>query len=445
MISNKMAEQMGRALNAMEIKGLISHIKRIDAMRYRDMNIEQATTEIANGLIAYQQKKDHVIYDTHEIMKQYIGGGVSVDEDRFLIKKQCGDTNPTPNTVESVRKYGPHFKAYAMFPRLETAVPYGGVPTAEGMSIAGKKKHSMDPLVQFSNETANSFRDVSKSEAKTLGLRADIKKRDEEDEGSPVYGFWLQKGKAIAPRERSVYVLLDSRYRVRSTDPGEYSWTVTYNYSDTQGQVSIPIDFKNVIAMQFKEFHIPYVPAADTPYRKISLSINELQESSVMAHENRLYHMMFDATIETNRIRLVPPDQDEGKFRFNAPINYLRKLTITFGNPLTPITFLPEYYVVTLSVNGLNSTYLNFSVDHNLADGEIVYITGFDTADPSNDFVSINNINNDLGHSIAVIDNVTVEITADLSTATMLSPAIPVECYITTRRIFMEVRFIYVV
>lgn len=441
MIANKMGEKIGRSLQEMEIKGLISHIKRIDGMRYRSMPIEQAVDEISTGLLEYQQKQDHVIYDTHEIMKQYIGGGVEVDEDRFLIKKPCGDTNPTPNTVESVRKYGPHFKAYAMFPRLETPVSYGGVPTEEGMTAGAKKKHSKNPNVGATNNAVTK----SSAEARNLGLRADISKRDEDNEGSPVYGFWLRKGNAIAPRERSVYALLDSRYRIRSTDAGTYSWTVTYNYSDTQGQVSIPIDFKNVIYMQFKEFHIPYVPAADTPYRKISLSINELQESSVMGHENRSYHMMFDTAIETNRIRLTPPSQDDGKFHFNAPINYMKKLSITFGNPLTPISFLPEFYVVTLTVNGLNSTYINFVINHNLADGEIIYITGFTTANPSNDFNDITNINNSLGHSIAVIDNTTIEITSDLSTSTMLNPAIPVECYITTRRILMEIRFVYVV
>lgn len=431
-IANKISKHFGKPLNEIEIRSLISHIKKLDGSMFLNLSDEESATRIASGFVGFKAKNDHVIYDTHEIMKQYIGGGVQVNPDRFLLRKTCGDTNETPNDVNSVARTVDYQKAYAIYPRLNTPMVQAGTENMYSGNFPGAIGDSGDdPVVERTVE------------AQSLGLIRGSRDKDSNG-GEPVVGDYLRKGNMIETRTKSQKVLLDSRYRNRSTQASVYSWRVSYAPNDDVGSVSLQFPMSNIIAMQFEEFHIPYVAAADNPYKKITLLVEEFQLSSVAAHENRQYHMMFDSTIETNRIKLVPPTQDEGKYNFSAPINWVDRVSLTFGNPLTPIKFLPELYIVYLTVNGVASTYLNFNQNHFMSDGEIVILTGFTTANPATDFSVIDSVNDLNGHSIAVVNNTTVEITTDLTGITMISPPQNLECYITTRRIFVSIRFIFV-
>jgi hypothetical protein len=152
---------------------------------------------------------------------------------------------------------------------------------------------------------------------------------------------------------------------------------------------------------------------------------------------------MFDTEVQGNRILCTPDTTDDGRFRFNTPINYIKSISVSFGGPLNQLSFLSDYFTVVISVNAPNSTYLTFSVDHNVSDGEVVYIDGFATATPQVDFAAVSAISDELGHTVSVVNNVTLEINADLSTTTMLTPNPSVECYITTRRVFIPIRFVY--
>lgn len=427
LIVNKISLSLGRSLGEIEIRALISHIKKLDGNIFLSLSPEESADRISTGFLRFRAKSDHVIYDTHEIMKQYIGGGVQAEPNRFLLPTNCGDTNATPNTLDSVERPTSYRNPYALYPRLDAPLGYPLQQTkTEGLENG-------DPIL---------LRSIA--EAQSQGILRGSKAIDSlNGVGDPVVGDYLRKGKMIEPRERSIRMLLDSRYRNRSTSPDVFSWSISFSPNEENGSVSIQQAVDNIITMQFDEFHIPYVPSADTPYRKISLLVDEFQFSSVIAHEFRHYHMLFDSTIETNRIRLTPSTQDKGKYNFTVPINWINRITISFGNPLTPINFLPEFYVVYLSVNGVNSTYINFSDNHQVSDGETVYITNFTTANPSTDFEAIKNINNPLGHQVAFVSNTILEITTDLTTITMLSPPQKLECYIATRRIFIPIRFVF--
>lgn len=416
-IANKMSNEIGRPLDQIELRALISHIKKLDGNKFRMMDINDAISQIAMGYLAFMNSRsqDHAIYDTHEIMKQYIGGGVPFSPDRFLIKKECGTTGLTPSDLTSVKKHGDYPGAYAMFPRIERFTD--GVNSEE-------KKQLTDA-------------DVDRD------LQSHLKKKYDEADEVPVYGEWLRKNNMIVPREKSTYVLLDSRYRVRSTATNIFQWTISPNPSDSTGTVATVSPMQNIIYMQFSEFHIPYTASADNIYKKITLLIDEVQSAAVIAHENRHYHAMFDTEIQGNRILCKPDVTDDGRFRFAEPINFLKSITISFGGPFNPLTFLPDFYKVTVSVNGPNSTYLTFLINHNVSDGEVVYITDFTTARPQIDFKAIAAITDVLGHTVAVVNNLTLEINTDLSTTTMLSPNPTVECYITTRRVLIPLRFVY--
>ena len=315
---------------------------------------------------------------------------------------------------------GGHRNAYAMNPRLE--------------EFKNKEKNG--------DQNSNAPRSVRTSDIDNALVRS-LKTKYNEDKDVPVYGEWLRKNNMIIPRMRNIYVLLDSRYRNRSTGLNTFSWTISSVPSDSQGVVSTMKSMQNIIFMQFSKFFIPYSATADNVYKKVSLLINELQFAAVMAHENRHYHALFDTEVQSNRILCTPDSQDEGKFRFNEPINFLKTISITFGGPLNELTFLPEFFSTTITFNAVGSTYINFLQNHNVSDGEQVYIIGFATALPAVDFAAMAAINDEIGHTVSVVDNVTLEITTDLSTATMISPEPSVECYITTRRILIPVRFTY--
>jgi hypothetical protein len=426
MIVDKISMPLGRSLGEIEVRALITHIKKLDGNKFLSLSPEEASTQIANGFMRFSNKSDHAIYDVHEIMKQYIGGGVKAEPDRFLLSKNCGDIGATPNTVDSVRRPTAYRNPYGLFPRLDEPQGY--------------------PLQQQATEGLENGDPKSRAsvEAQSQGLLRDSQAMNDQDSvGMPIIGDYLRKGKTIEPRERSIRMLLDSRYRNRSTSLDVYSWNISFSPNEENGSVSIQQAVNNIITIQFDEFHIPYVPSADTPYRKISLLIDEFQFSSVIAHEFRHYHMLFNSTIETNRIRLTPSTQDKGKYNFTVPINWINRITISFGNPLTPINFLPEFYVVYLTVNGVNSTYLNFTDNHQVSDGETIYLSNFTTANPSTDFATIKNINDPLGHQVAFVSNTVLEITTDLSTIVMVSPPQKLECYIATRRIFIPLRFVF--
>jgi hypothetical protein len=418
-IANELSNKIQRPLGQIELKYLITHLKKLDGNKFRTMPMDDAVQQIADGYFAILTANgENGIYDTHEIMKQYIGGGVRVTPDRFILKKECGSSTDTPLDHASITKVGDGDRGIRTETRIEEFT------------------NNRETLVTNDSGVIN-------TKAIDDVLIKNLKTKYNSDEDVPVYGEWLRKNNMIVPRERSISMLLDSRYKNRSIGTDTFSWTVSSVPDDSNGVVSTMKSMGNIINMQFGSFHIPYSAAAENVYKKVSLLIEELQFTATMAHENRHYHMLFDTEIQGNRIKCTPADQDDGKFRFNEPINYLKTISVTFGGPLNKLTFAPEYYQVTLTVNGVNSTYINFIQEHGVSDGEQIYIVGFNTASPSTDFAAIAAIAAEIGHTVSVVDNVTLEINTDLSTSTLILPSISVECYITTRRILIPIRFSY--
>jgi hypothetical protein len=409
-IGDELSRRTGMPMTQVDFMSLIGHIKRLDGNRFATMPIDEAVDTIVTGYLTYSSRRDDTIIDTHEVMKQYLGGGVKVSPSLFLLPKNAGTSNGLEPNLASVRQTA-HINAYAMDPRLDGFTSGAAGPTD----------------VQFPPRTQD--------EEEYLTTKLD---RGDELSGVPLQGTYVRKGNTIKPREKSTYFLLDSRYRVRAAGSSSFIWGVTAVPTNSNGAVAAQAGMANIVYMTTEAFYIPYIPEADTPSKQVSLLIEELGMAAVIAHENRNYHFLFNTTIDNNRILLTPVYD---RFSFNEPIDRVNRITITFGNPLTQLHFLPDDYPVTITYNGPNSTYINFLVPHFMADGEVVLITGFTTANPARDFAVINEINSQYGVSVNVVNDTTLEITPDLTGATLITPPPSVDLYITTRRIQIPLRF----
>lgn len=404
----------GMPMSGIDIMSLIGHIKRLDGNKFATMSEAEAVEAVVNSYVTYSAARNDVIYDMHEIIKQYIGGGVKVSPSRFLLPKNGGTFNGMPPDPASVRQTA-HFNAYAMDPRLDGfASGSGPEQTATGQTVLRPRTQTEEDYLLTRSGKAD---DLS---------------------GVPVQGAYVRRGDVIRPREKSTYFLLDSRYRNRSIGPNVFSWMITPMPNDARGVACAQAGMGNIVYMEFDQFYIPYVPGADTPSNQVSLLVEELGMAAIIAHENRQYHVLFSTTIDGNRILLTPIAR---RFSFNEPITRVDRMSITFGNPLVQINFLPDDYAVTITYNAPNSTYINFTSPHFMADGEVVLLTGFTTANPARDFAVIGQINSTLGNAVAVVDDVTLEITLDLTGVTLATPTPSVDCFITARRVQIPVRF----
>lgn len=434
-IVDEISKRIGRPLDELEANGVLSHIRRLDGKKFAAMPIDRAVEQIAAGYLNYMGTRSDSIIDIHETMKQYIGGGVPVSPDRFTIKKNAGTVNGMPTDPGSIQHVGEYAGSYAQWPRVDGF--------ARGRGLAGDVPKNVQVAVQSPAMNAP----TTPKETLPLGMsRAEngdlvILATAPDDAGAPVHGAFVRKNNITRSRKKYMGMLLDSRYRALRNATSDYTWSISDQPSDTPGSVSTQAGMSNIISMKFSEFFIPYVPEADNPYKKITVLIDTLSMSSVMAHENRHYHIICDTSIVTNRIRLVP--ENCGVFKFNEPIDHLKRISISFANPLVQLNFLPDTYSVTLNVNAPNSTYITFLTKHYISDGELILITGFTTANPSSDFAAIAAINNPNGIVVSVVDDYTLEVSQDLSSSTLLADPPSTSAYITSRRIMIPIEFTY--
>jgi len=397
-IVDNISGKIKRPLGSLEIKSLISHLGKLDGHKFRLMEMEKAVEQISTSYINLISSTSSSIYDTHEIMKQFIGGGVSSSAERFLIKKECGPTS------------------------------LSGTMDKSSVKIEGYNPDGDGPVYDKGTE----------NDVLTTPVRTQPPVEEQ------IIGNWVKKNNLIIPREKHIYVLLDTRYGTIDSTSTRYTWNISSQPSDAPNSVCVLQPLRNLIAIQFNQFLIPYTSSGDNIYKKISLLIEDFNISSVIGHESRNYHMMFDTTIVNNRILCIPPIQDDATYRFNEPLNIINKISISFGAPLQPLIFQPSFYPINISFNSVNSTYINFNTPHLVSDGETIIISGFTTISPTTDYTKISLINSETGHIVSVVNNLILEITADITgISTIVNNSPGAVCYITTRRMFIPIRFTY--
>jgi hypothetical protein len=398
--ATKLKDVLGRNVSKAEIDGLIGFMKSQNFNTFRGGN-----PDVVRELLA---KK------FGERVTQHSGGGYTIDV-KEMLKRSIGRINVTD---------GPNDDLGTVFNHNNSPADIGN-SSMDQLRIHSDTSDNPDVNIQHGYEKF----DPSPITNAIGSLKSDFRMlRTIQD----VY---------------SAYVLLDSRYRkiqgVIGNPITRYTWEYTptiYTESGTTNSVS---RIQDVLYMQIQPFYIPYTPAADNVYRRVSMLVDEFSALAVVAHENRRYHYMLQSERDGNRIRLDPPSTDEGKYRFSTPINRVDQLTISFGAPLTSIVFEPDRFNITIAPINPLETHLVFPQAHNMTNGEIVILSGYTTGAALADEAKINIINQLDGHVVNVVNATTLSIAINLTLITLPVPTPLVECYITTRRMLIPLRLVY--
>lgn len=241
------------------------------------------------------------------------------------------------------------------------------------------------------------------------------------------------------------YIIIDSRYRsLANLNRQEVEFNIIQNTKTKvpgSGNIYAHGDTRQIVQMEIFPFSIPFVDGADNYYNKITMSIKEMLGISFEAYEDSQFHFMFTATTVQNLIQLVPINSI---FRFHKPITHIGgSFTLRFGGPFAPITFNKDRLNTSSIDYTTNPIEITFAENHNQNTGDLIYIEDFNTSNPAADIDIINDINRKEGHLCTRINNLTftININGNLITSPNLSHTS--EVYFGSSRIFIPMRFRY--
>jgi hypothetical protein len=266
---------------------------------------------------------------------------------------------------------------------------------------------------------------------------------------------------------RKNFMLLDSRYRILSGSTIDGISTFSWNYIlksqiEAQGSVNIIGNVRDIIAMRVYPFRIPYVASADNKYSRISMFVEELGSQAFVAHENRKFHFMLRASIDSEFIDVETSEFNDGFFYFEKPITTLNTLTLSFGSPLEKIIFPNDrswcsidYF--SLSPLTLITTYVNSPLGsslqkHGLNNGDRVYFELFNVGDVPSTLVDQKLINDTIketinqvdGFLVNVIDDTSFSISYDTSEIQNPLPNIRFRVFFGSKRMFIPIELTYI-
>lgn len=214
---------------------------------------------------------------------------------------------------------------------------------------------------------------------------------------------------------RDEYIVIDSRYQnTVNPDPTKmiFSLITSTKTKSDHGGVIVGSAIKDIIEVEAFPFTIPYKPVYATFYNKITLSINEWLSSSFEAYEGGQFHFCFDIEkIDENLIYLKPINST---YSFSKPVNYIDSFSLSFGAMLPKISFDPDRMYPSRIDYSNEYGLFEFSTQHNLVTGDLIYISGFNTSEPARDQSIINEVNRSAGHMIVKKDNYSFIINVDL-------------------------------
>ena len=201
------------------------------------------------------------------------------------------------------------------------------------------------------------------------------------------------------------YFVLDTRYRVLTNDGTRYfQWNHINNLSLSQGTVNSLGNIRDIISMKLTHFRIPAVASADTPYKRISVLVHELGTQAFIAHENVRYHFLGnldDHNLAPGWMEIDPTKNFGGEFKFNKSITHIDTMTVSLGSPLEPVIFDPDRLDARITSFASPVTF-TFSQPHNLLNGNTVYITSYNSANPQFDGGILSSINMPTGLTATV-------------------------------------------
>lgn len=244
---------------------------------------------------------------------------------------------------------------------------------------------------------------------------------------------------------RDSNLLLDSRYQSLSNqDRSKIVFTIvndTKSKSPGSGTIISSGALKDIVEIEIFPFSIPYLTAADNYYNTITMSILEISSSAIDAYENSQFHFIFKSKKHRNLLELEPVNK---VFRFHKPIARLSDFSIRFGAPLAPITFDKDR-LYTSSVNyTANPMTIEFSEEHNLLSGDIIYINDFDTLNTGRDLAVIAQINSLNGHLCTRQSSTVISINVDGNDVQFPNVGKRFQVYLGSKRLFIPIRIKYV-
>lgn len=245
-------------------------------------------------------------------------------------------------------------------------------------------------------------------------------------------------------------IIVDSRNRRQAsyTSVGaqinSFQFSLNINGQVSGGSVTTTAAIRDIVRMRISRLSIPFVPQLlNTP--TVGLSIEQLNTASYVSPTGTRMHFIFTRTnVNNNRVNL-DPDMD-GMFQFDKPVTGLDDFTVSFYSPFDRISFDPDYDEVL--VGGIftgNQTTIVTNFQHNLATGDIVVFSGFNTMSPINDGKIIAAFNASVGLPVSVLSAKSFSVpvnTGDPNVA--VATNIRLICFFASKRIsfFVELEYI---
>lgn len=220
--------------------------------------------------------------------------------------------------------------------------------------------------------------------------------------------------------KRTVYILLDTRYRILDNDGTTYfQWSFNNNEITSQGTVNAIGNIRDISALRIFPVRLPYNSYLDNDYDRITIFIQELSAQSFIGQENRRFHFMFSSTTRDRWVDLEPESFNDGYFRFRTPVTRLDTITVNLGSPLEQIVFDTDRMLAT-TTNYTTFTEFTTVSPHNLETGDRIYISNFSTANIATDNVMVSAINKTIGHIATITGTNTLTIDVDSSAIRVL-------------------------
>ena len=252
--------------------------------------------------------------------------------------------------------------------------------------------------------------------------------------------------------KRKAYFTLDRRYQNKSSSTSgdsKFSWNLLYhNGADNKDSIISRKKIKNITGMKMYPFRFPNTDNALTFARRLSVNVNEvISQSFISSGTGYRYHFMFEILEETKSsttdpFRLNETSDHMSEFSFSSSIQHLETLTLSFGNPTMELTLDPDRLPATIAPSGVQ-TLLTFSQPHKANDGDLIFIEGFTTNQPNDDFVEISMINNKFGWVITSSTAFTLTIDVDLSGLAGSIINNPYEIYLDGKRFIIGMEIYY--
>jgi hypothetical protein len=432
-VVNKTTAYTGKKMLRNEIEGLVHYIKEIDFNLMKRDSPDVIVDKVARNFAKQLRVRSGSIIDTHEVMKRHIGAIAHDGSQSLYQDTECPPFHATYGIKDP--------SVLGLTGDNEQNTSYSEYGTNIKESFGSRARNTEETNAVYEEDTnSNGIPGI----LKRLNLNNEQEETQQLENMAKPFSSITDKYPRIAKQKvQNLYLLLDSKFRNLSTEKSVFKWTVLHSANTTQGTVNTLSDqIHNIANVQFDRFSIPYAASADNVYKKITISIEEFSSMSVLINSGRRYHMIFDSEIQGNQIALTPLINDEGRFRFHTPVNILDTITLRFQSPFSPVEFLKDRFDISITSLNLTQSILTFTEPHQVSDGELVHLEGFDTLNSAADFVSINEINKEQGYIVTLIDNLVLRIEVGLTTITPDHTNI-VDCFIASRRLIIPLRMEY--